>query len=246
VKKAVRRLSQPERREHHLATEDYHLGPCGLVREIAWERVTSAAEVGRALEGTYLEEAFRRGLAVFGEQHDLLLFECGLEKSYLEELARRARRVAGPDGALLLPLVGNYVDEACVQAVVRLRFQHGLENAAVFPLLPLEGCMRMNEGIFWRLAGARSMDEWCRQLRGERGWCGVAGETYAGTIRALRMERQQLCRRAFVRATPLSLAPVVAFAFAHEQEVRDVITLLQAKRMKVPLEPGRCIRAEAA
>jgi|GEM_PF-1274987 len=246
IKKALRRLSQPERRQHHLATDDYALGPCALLPAMQWERLASTNDLGRALEHTYLGETFRRGLAAFGEAHDLLPFECALEKRYLQELAHCARRVAGPDGALLLPLVGNYLDEACLAALVRLRFQHGMENEAVFPLLPLEGCTRMTEALFWRLAAARSMDECCAQLRGERGWRALARDTYAETLHALRTERQQLCRRAFVRATPLSLAPVVAFAFAKEQEVRDLITLLQSKRLNLPLEPTRCIRAEAA
>lgn len=246
IKKALRRLSQPERREHHLATDDYNLGPCALLPGMQWERLTSANELGRALERTYLGEAFRLGLAAFGDAHDLLPFECALEKRYLQELATCARRVAGPDGALLLPLVANYLDEASLAALVRLRFQHGLANEAVFPLLPLEGCARMSEGLFWRVAGARSMDDCCAQLRGEPGWRSLARNTFAETLHALRVERQHLCRRAFVRATPLSLAPVAAFAFAKEQEVRDLITLLQSKRLHVPLEPSRCIRAEAA
>ncbi len=246
IKKALRRLSQPERREHHLATDDYALGTCALLPGMAWERIASTNDLGRALERTYLGEAFRLGLAAFGDAHDLLVFECALEKRYYQELAQRARRVAGPDGALLLPLTANYLDEACLAAMVRLRFQHGLENEAVFPLLPLAGCARMTEGLFWRLTSARSMDECCAQLRGEHAWRGMAREEYVPTVQALRVERQQLCRRAFVRATPLSMAPVMAFAFAKEQEVIDVITLLQSKRLNVPLEPGRCIRAEAA
>lgn len=246
IKKALRRLSQPERREHHLATEEYALGPCALVRGVAWERLTSAAELGRALEGTYLGEEFRRGLAVFGERHELLPFECALEKRYLAEVVQRARAAAGVDGELLMALVSNYVDEACVQAMGRLRYQHGWEPAAIFPLLPLEGSGRITEGIFWRVMEARTMDGMCGLLREERGWRRVAVESFIETIYGLRRERHRLSRWAFVRATPLSLAPVVALAFAQEQEVRDLVMVVQAKRFGVAVAPGRCICAEAA
>jgi vacuolar-type H+-ATPase subunit C/Vma6 len=241
----LRRLSQPERREHHLAVAAYQLGLLALSSSAAWDACTSLNELGRMLEPTYLHDEFRLGLASFGDTHDLLRFESALDAAYLHELLARLDAVPDPCHAQMTAIVGSVLDELTLTGLARFRFTHGLEAAAVFPLLPLRGCGRLGERQFWDLAKARNEEELCTALAALPGWQPLAGATVRETAVRLRRARQAACRAVFLRATPISIAPALAFFVMKEQEIRDLICILQTKRFQVPCAPERLVRAAA-
>lgn len=241
----LRRLSQPERRANHLATEPYQLGLLALTSSAAWGACTSLNDLGRLLEQTYLRNEFRLGLASFGESHDLLRFESALDAAYLRELLARLAAVSDTCHPQMRKIIGTILDELTLTGMARFRFAHGLEAAAVYSLLPLHGCGRLGERQFWELAKARTEDELCSALAALPGWQALAGATLRDVVMHLRRARQAACRAVFLRATPLSVAPTVAYFFMKEQEIMDLICTLQMKRFSIPFAPERLVRAAA-
>jgi vacuolar-type H+-ATPase subunit C/Vma6 len=241
----LRRLSQPERRTNHLATELYQLGLLALTSSASWSSCGSLNELGRMLEQTYLRNEFRLGLASFGDSHDLLRFESALDAAYLRELLARLGAVHDTCHQQMCRIIGTVLDELTLTGMVRFRFTHGLEAAAVYSLLPLHGCGRLGEHQFWELAKARTEDELCHALQTLPGWQTLAGATLRDTVLHVRRARQAACRAVFLRATPLSVAPTVAYFFMKEQEIADLICTLQMKRFNLPFTPERLVRAAA-
>jgi len=241
----LRRLSQPERRENHLLTAPYQLGMLALTSAAAWSSCNSLNDLGRLLEKTYLRDEFRLGLASFGDSHDLLRFESALDAAYLRELLARLDAVHDTRQQQLCSIIGTVLDELTLTGMVRFRFTHGLEAAAVYALLPLHGCGRLGERQFWELAKARSEDELCTALQTLPGWQSLACATLRDVVLHLRRTRQAACRSVFLRATPLSIAPAVAYFFIKEQEIMDLICVLQMKRFGIPFAPERLVRMAA-
>ncbi|MCX7005153.1 MAG: V-type ATPase subunit [bacterium] len=241
----LRRLSQPERRTIHLATEPYQLGLLALTSSAAWGACTSLNDLGRMLEKTYLRNEFRLGLASFGDSHDLLRFESTLDTAYLHELLVRLVAVGDTCHQQMCRIIGSVLDELTLTGLARFRFVHGLEAAAVYSLLPLHGCGRLGERQFWELAKARTEDELCHALQTLPGWQALAGATLRDTVMHLRRARQVACRNVFLRATPISIAPVIAYFFIKEQEIMDLICTLQMKRFRIPFASERLVRAAA-
>jgi len=246
IKKTLRRLSQPERREHHLEIENYNLGRYALVPNIDWDKIADTQQLGQTLEPTYYRYAYRKGQAVFSESHDLLVFESALEKAYHDELAERAERLDCVAQAAVGEFLANYMDEVCLASFVRLKFEQNMEAPAILPLLSLRACDRVTEKLLWRLADAPDEDECVALLREERGWAQMAGNTLRETVHNLRKERQVMCRQVFRRASPLSLAPALAYYFLREQEVAEIIALLQTKRFRIQPRSEAYVLATAA
>jgi vacuolar-type H+-ATPase subunit C/Vma6 len=243
VKKVLRRLSQPERREHHLTLNSYDCSLFALVPPQQWDECKTPADVGRVLSHTYFAEPFRLGLASFGESHDLLRFEGGLEKAYYDTLLARVEALVDVQPGLVHRIVNLYFDEQCFNVIARLRFSYGWEGSAILPLLPWRGCTHLTERRFWELAALRSEAELVAALYALVGWPPPAEASMQTLTLRLRQARLAACRRAFLRASPLSVAPMVAFFFMKSQELADLISILQTKRFSMPVDLAQFARA---
>jgi len=216
IKKTLRRLSQPGRKQNRLAIPDYDLGHYGLARGPHWETITDTQQLGRLLENTCYRNAYRDGLAAFGADNDLLVFESVLEKEYYTELNRCLEQLGFGEQEKLRTFTGSYLDEVCLTAFVRMKFQHGMAAPAILPLLPIEGCLRFSEQLFWRIADTGDEDACCEQLKKEWKWSVVAGDSLAETVQGIRRRRRAACRSTFLRGSPLGLGPMVAYYFLKE------------------------------
>jgi len=237
IKKTLRRLTQPERKDVRLAISNFDLGADAVVPRVAWDSVASLTDLGALLKQTYYRTAFERGFAAFSESHDLLMLESMLEKAYFDRLARTACMRRLPRRSPLRHLLGNYFDELSLTALVRLRFKNNIEPKTVFTLLPLDACLRLAKPLFWRVVQAANEPDCCALYSAAAHWAESTDNSLATVLHRLRRERQLLARRVFAQSMPVSGGPVVALYFLKELEVRDVVALLQAKRLKAPQMP---------
>ena len=235
IKKTLRRLNQPERREHHLEIENYDLGRYGLVPGTDWDEIKNPGELGRALQPTCYGFAYQKGQSVFSESHDLLLFECTLEKVYYEELAAVVSRLSAVGISEARSLIGGYIDEVCLTTFTRLRCDHEMECSSILPLLPLAGAERIHEQLLLRLSEASDEEDVFELLGSESGWKGMTGVNLRETVSKLRKARLLKCRKVFSHGLSLNVAPAVAFYFLKDEEVAELIALLQSKRFGVEL-----------
>lgn len=246
IKKTLRRLTQADQRRSQLAIDDYRLDRYGLVPFLDWAGISDLQKLGRCLEPTYYGEVYRDGLAVFLENDDLLIFESMLEKEYHTELLRRAAALSLIEQAAVEDFIGSYLDEVCLTKLTRMRYHYGMDPPAIYPLLPLQGCLNLNESVFWRIADAEDETGSMERLRQEPAWLKLAGTSARETVQNIRRRRRVLCRKAFLRSTPMRLTPLIAYYFLKEQEIIEIIALLQTKRFKLAVHPDSFILAVEA
>jgi vacuolar-type H+-ATPase subunit C/Vma6 len=247
IKKTLRRLTQQEQRHNQLAIEDYRLDKYGLVPYLDWAGIRDVQALGLKLEKTYYAEVYRDGLAAFLENHDLLVFESMLEKEYHAELVRRVSNLSLIEQVHVSAFTGSYQDEVCLTALTRMRYRYRMDPPAILPLLPLEGCLNLNERIFWKIAAADDEEECMERLGTEHAWQQLAGETVKETVQNIRRTRRRESRKVFLRATPMRLTPLIAYYYLKEQEIIEIISLLQTKRFNLPVHPdGFILAVEAA
>ena len=246
IKKTLRRLSQPERRESRLAIANYELGSTALVKDIQWDELKTPEDLRKALDHTFYRRAYRMGVAAFSDSHDLLMFESRLEKAYYDELTNCTQGLGLTNCTQVRAVLGSYFDEVCLTAFARFRYQNGLDASAIYPLLPLKACRKLTEHFYWTLAATTSEAACIAALGAHARWARIAGSSLRETYQNLRRERLRLCRFAFVKSSPISPAPVIAYHFLKEIEAKDIMAVLHCKRFNVPVPQEACVCMDVA
>ncbi len=225
LKKTIRRLSQSAGVERGLKLKNYDLGRFSLLPNTDWDEIRDFKELGRLLENTYYQYAFRRGYAQFSEINDFLLFESFLEKAYYDELINKSK------GLGISHFLGSFFDEICLSSFLRYRFEFSMDAPAILPLLPIEGCFFFTEQVFWKVAEAEDADEVFEIFKKTiRKNAEINGENMQEAVDNIKEARDEKCRKTFIKASPLSFSPILSYCFMKEREVSELIRLLQKKR----------------
>ena len=219
LKKTIRRLSQSAEVTYDLKLKNYNLGKNSLLPKTDWDEIKDFKQLGKFLEKTYYQYAFRKGYAQFNEIKDFLLFESLLEKAYYDELIIRSK------GLGISELLAIFFDEICLSTFLRFRFEFNMAAPAILPLIPINGCSFFTEKIFWKISELENDDEIFDFLKKK-----VKGKNLKEAIDNIKTAREKKCRKIFIKASPLSFSPVLSYCFLKEQEVSELIRLLQIKR----------------
>ena len=219
LKKTIRRLSQSAEIDYGLKLKNYDLGRFSLLRKTNWDEIKDFNQLGKLLEKSYYQYAFRKGYAQFSEINDFFLFETLLEKAYYDELIIRAKGLGISD------LLSNFFDEICLSSFLRFRFEFDMEAPAILPLIPINGSSFFTEKLFWKISELEVEDEVFDFLKKK-----VKGKNLKDAITNIKNARNKSCRKTFIKASPLSFPPILSYCFLKEQEVSEIIRLLQRKR----------------
>ena len=236
IKKTIRRLNQLERRENHLEISNYDLGCYGLCKNINWDDIKSSDELLKILKPTYYRYAYMKGHNLIEQGHDLMFFECMLEKVYYDQLIDSIGKLEKTKSDSIRSLVADYLDEVSLIAFVRLKFNHQIDYSSILPLLPLNGCNHITEHLLSNLSSAASSEDFFSMLAEETSCKKIVGENLKKTVLNMRKIREQHCIKVFAKGLSMNIAPAVAFFFLKEQEVEDLISLLQCKRFNIEID----------
>ena len=239
IKKTIRRLNQSEQRENHLEISNYDLGRYSLCKNVNWDDIKNNDELSEILKSTYYRYAFLKGQNFIKQGHDLMLFECMLEKVYYDQLIDSIAKLEKTKSDSIRSLVADYLDEVSLTVFVRLKFNHQLDYSSILPLLPLNGCKRITESLLSKLSSAASYEDFFTMLAEETNCKKFAGENLKKTVSNIRKIREQHCIKVFSEGLSMNIAPAVAFFFLKEQEAEDLISLLQCKRFNIEIENNR-------
>ena len=211
--------------------ELYDLGRASILPRKVWQALDRGEKIGRSFEGTIYGEAYRTGRAAFAGGHNLLQLELHLEKVYLDALFEAFKKLgAGAEEGSLL--YRHVVDETCLEYSARLLYHHGLEPPATLLLLPLRYALYWNEEIFWRVSKAKSEVEFFALLSKEKFWKDLDTSSLGACALSLRSYCVREAKKILRNGSPLSFSPTVACFLLKRQEIRDVRSLLQAKRFR--------------
>ena len=235
IKKTIRRLNQPERRENHLKIDNYDLGRYSISKDIDWDDVKSFDELSEILKPTYYRYAYQKGQSFLSAGRDLMLFECLLEKVYYDHFITLILKLEKTKADSTRLLIADYLDEVSLTTFVRLKYDHEFEFSAILPLLPLNGCKRITEPLLTKLSSSSDSDDFFAMLAEETNCKKIAGKNLKETIYNMRKNRLQNCTKVFAEGLSMSIAPAVAFFFLKEIEVNDLISLLQCKRFNIEI-----------
>ncbi len=236
IKKTIRRLNQPERRENHLKIDNYDLGRYSISKDVNWDDIKSFDELSEILKPTYYRYAYQKGHNFLSQGRDLMLFECLLEKVYYDHLISSVEKLDKTKSASTRSLLSDYLDEVALTTFVRLKYDHEMEFSSILPLLPLSGCKRISERLLEKLSSASDSEDFFDMLSEETNCKKIAGGNLKQTVYNIRKDREQHCTKVFAEGLSMSIAPAIAFFFLKEQEVDDLISLLQYKRFEMEID----------
>jgi len=235
IKKTIRRLNQPERRENHLEIDNYDLGRYALCKNINWDEVNNYNELSEILQPTYYKFAYHKGYNLLSQNRDFMIFECLLEKVYYDHLVSSINKLARRSSPAHT-LIADYIDEVSLTLFVRLKYDHKLEFPSILPLLPLNGREKMTDQLLEKLSSAPDSEDFFDMLAEEKICKNIAGKNLKETIYNMRKERVCDCTKVFSEGGAMNIAPPVAYFFLKEQEVNDLISLLQCKRFNIEID----------
>jgi len=236
IKKTIRRLNQPERRENHLKIDNYDLGRYSISKDVNWDDIKSFDELSEILKPTYYRYAYQKGHNFLSQSHNLMLFECLLEKVYYDHLTSSIEKLERTKSASTRSLLADYLDEVSLTMFVRLKYDHNMEFSSILPLLPLSGSKRVSERLLEKLSSVSDSEDFFNALSEETSWKNIAGENLKQTVYNMRKYRRRHCTKVFAEGLSMSIAPSIAFFLLKEQEVDDLISLLQYKRFDIEMD----------
>ena len=236
LKKTIRRLNQPKRRENHLKIDNYDLGRYSICKNVNWDDIKNLDELSEILKPTYYRYAFLKGRNLLSENRDLMSFECLFEKVYYDHLISSIEKLDNNKSVSIRLLLADYLDEVSLTMFVRLKYDHKMEFSSILPLLPLKGCSRITDRLLEKLSSAFDSEDFFDMLSEETGCKKIAGENLKQTVYNMRKERIQHCAKIFAEGLSRNIAPAIAFFFLKEQEVDDLISLLQYKRFEIEID----------
>jgi hypothetical protein len=200
------------------------LGALALLRAEDWREVRSLHETAGPLRGTPYEEI---GTAMLrAHEADPAGAEMALDLWASRRIVDAARRLPARE-ALAVGLALSIVRERDVDSFRRAILSYGIEPDMAAGATAL---LREELGV----EALRALAEWTPES-GALGahlppaWGRLAGvREWEGLQLALRRERREACRRAFL-ASPFRLAPAVAFLLLREEEARGLRALAEAE-----------------